>query len=132
MDKNEEDQVLFADPTDLTERTSIATSCVVDLGIEFPALVDPIDNRTELAYTAWPERIYLVGADGRIILKTKPGPFGFEPDELEAELEKLFPDVPELPEEDEDDDEDEEAEEDKDDEEGSGESSSALTPPLLR
>ncbi len=122
MDKNEEDQVLFADPTDLTERTSIATSCVVDLGIEFPALVDPIDNRTELAYTAWPERIYLVGADGRIILKTKPGPFGFEPDDLEAELEKLFPDVPELPEE-----EDEAGEE-----EGSGESSSELTPPLLR
>ena len=121
MDKNEEDQVLFADPTDLTERTSIATSCVVDLGIEFPALVDPIDNRTELAYTAWPERIYLVGADGRIILKSEPGPFGFEPDDLEAGLEKLFPDVPELPEEDED-----------EEYEGNGESSSALTPPLLR
>ncbi len=118
MDKNEADGVLFEDPTDLTQRTSIATSCVVDLGIEFPALVDPIDNRTELAYTAWPERIYLVGVDGRIILKTEPGPYGFEPDDLEAGLEKLFPDLPELPEEDED--------------EGNGESSSALTPPLLR
>ncbi len=101
MDENEEDGVLFADPTDLAGKTAIATSCVADLGIEFPALVDPIDNRTELAYTAWPERIYLVGTDGRIILKTKPGPFGFEPDDLEAELEKLFPDVPKLPEEDE-------------------------------
>ncbi len=125
MDENEEDGVLFADPTDLAGKTAIATSCVADLGIEFPALVDPIDNRTELAYTAWPERIYLVGADGRIILKTKPGPFGFEPDDLEAALEKLFPDVPELPEEDDEDDE-------ADKEEGNGESSSALTPPLLR
>lgn len=70
---------------------------MIDLGIEFPALVDDIDNTTELAYTAWPERIYLVGADGNIILKSAPGPFGFEPDDLAAELEKLFPDVPELP-----------------------------------
>ncbi len=107
MDENEEDGILFADPTDLVGKTAIATSCVVDLGIEFPALVDPVDNRTELAYTAWPERIYLVGTDGRIILKTQPGPYGFEPDELEAELEKLFPDVPELP----DDEDDEEGDE---------------------
>ena len=122
MDKNEEDEVLFADPTDLAGKTAIATSCVVDLGIEFPALVDPIDNRTELAYTAWPERIYLVGTDGRIILKTQPGPYGFEPDDLEAELEKLFPDVPELPEEEEEDGE----------EGGAGdEGSPAAIPPLF-
>jgi hypothetical protein len=64
------------------------------LGIELPALIDNFDNSTEVAYTAWPDRLYLIGRDGRIAYKSKPGPFGFKPDQLsEALKQATVPDV---------------------------------------
>ena len=61
------------------------------LGIELPALVDNFDNSTEVAYTAWPDRLYLIGRDGRIAYKSKPGPFGFKPDQLSEALKQATP-----------------------------------------
>ena len=80
------DGVLFASPTSDGERNNVAASCVRKLGIHIPALLDGIDNPTERAYTGWPDRIYMIGRDGRVLLKTKPGPFGFSSEELEAAL----------------------------------------------
>ena len=34
--------------------------CVRNLGIHIPALLDNIDDRTEKAYTGWPDRLYLI------------------------------------------------------------------------
>jgi type I thyroxine 5'-deiodinase len=62
---------------------------VRNLGIELPAVVDEPDNRTERAYTGWPDRLYLIDRDGRVAYKSRPGPFGFEPSELEAALRRL-------------------------------------------
>ncbi len=45
-----------------------------------------MDNTTDLAYSALPDRLYLVGTDGRIAYKSAPGPMGFRPDELEAAI----------------------------------------------
>jgi type I thyroxine 5'-deiodinase len=84
-----EDDVVYASPTSFLERQELTHTCVVDLGIQFPALVDDIDNRIDEAYAAWPERLYLIGKDGRVIFKSGPGPFGFDPEELAAALEKL-------------------------------------------
>jgi Iodothyronine deiodinase len=89
MRSNIRDSVVFASPKDEGERTNIAGACVRKLGIKFPAIIDGFDNRTEIAYTGWPDRIYLIDRDGRIVFKTKPGPFGFKPDELHAALDKL-------------------------------------------
>jgi hypothetical protein len=61
------------------------------LGIEIPAVLDEFGNSTETAYTAWPDRLYLIDASGRIVYKSKPGPFGFKPDNLQAALKKLAP-----------------------------------------
>jgi hypothetical protein len=36
----------------------------------------------EQAYAAWPDRIYVVGTDGRIAYKGGPGPRGFSAEEL--------------------------------------------------
>ena len=58
------------------------------LGIEFPALVDTIDNSTETAYTAWPDRLYIVGQNGNIAFKSEAGPFGFDADALGDALRK--------------------------------------------
>jgi len=78
--------VLFASPKSDGERDSVATACVRKLGIRIPALLDGIDNPTERAYTGWPDRIYIIGRDGRILFKTAPGPYGFSSSGLEAAL----------------------------------------------
>jgi len=40
----------------------------------------------EELYASWPERLYVIGTDGRIAYKGQTGPFGFEPDEVDAWL----------------------------------------------
>ena len=67
----------------------MAGSCVRKLGIKFPAVLDGFDNSVEEAYTGWPDRIYLIDKQGRIAYKSKPGPFGFKPEELKGALEHV-------------------------------------------
>lgn len=86
MQSNVHDGVLFASPKNEAERFSIANSCVRRLGITFPALVDGFDNRVEAAYTGWPDRLYLIAPGGRVLFKSKPGPFGFHPTDLAAAI----------------------------------------------
>jgi type I thyroxine 5'-deiodinase len=86
MQSNVRDKVLFASPKNEAERYSVADSCVRKLGIKFPALVDGFDNRVEVAYTGWPDRLYLIAPGGRVLYKSKPGPFGFHAEELGAAI----------------------------------------------
>lgn len=86
---NETDNVLFADPRDYESRANVAGMCAVNLHIDFPAVVDTMDNRAERDYTAWPDRIYVVDRTGTIAYKSAAGPFGFSADELSRELERL-------------------------------------------
>lgn len=85
------DNVLFASPKSLDERNEVAGTCAVKLGIEFPALVDDMKNSTEVAYTGWPDRLYVIDPDGRVAFKSAPGPFGFEPDGVARTLARLLP-----------------------------------------
>ena len=89
MKSNIRDNVLFATPKTTDERENIAGSCVRKLGIKFPAVVDGVENRTEQEYTGWPDRLYLIDRDGKVAFKTKPGPFGFHPEQLEAAIRQL-------------------------------------------
>jgi type I thyroxine 5'-deiodinase len=88
MQSNVKDKVVFASPRNEDERVSVAGTCVRKLGIEVPALIDEFGNSTESAYTAWPDRLYLIDSRGKVAYKSKPGPFGFEPDELRAAMRK--------------------------------------------
>jgi Iodothyronine deiodinase len=89
MAANERDGVLFRSPRTNSERIETASACVRNLGIRIPALLDGIDNRTERAYTAWPDRLYLIGQGGRVLFKTQPGPYGFSAKGLAAFLRRL-------------------------------------------
>jgi len=88
MESNLKDHVVYASPRSEDERANVANSCVRKLGIKFPALLDGFSNITEQAYTGWPDRIYLIDVHGRVVYKSKPGPFGFHSDELEAALKQ--------------------------------------------
>ena len=89
MQSNIRDKVVFASPKSEEERAFVAGACVRKLGIEIPALLDEFGNSTEQTYTAWPDRIYLVDATGRVAYKSKPGPFGFKPEELKSALARV-------------------------------------------
>ena len=56
----------------------------LDLGL--PLLLDEMDNRASVAFAAWPERLVLVGADGRVVYPGSPGPWGFSPEEAREQL----------------------------------------------
>ena len=84
---------ILEDPTSLEERGQVARTCMAALELEsLPALVDDMEDSVNQAYAAWPDRLYLVGRDGRIAYHGGRGPFGFLPGELEdairAELER--------------------------------------------
>lgn len=90
-ESNLKDKVVFASPRDFDERSQVAGTCVRKLGIKFPAVIDGFNNQTESSYTGWPERIYLIDRNNRIAYKSKPGPFGFKPDELSNVLKRIAP-----------------------------------------
>ena len=66
-------------------------TCATRLALRIPALIDNLSNATEDAYTAWPDRLYVIGRDGRVVYKSKPGPFGFKPAEVELALKGILP-----------------------------------------
>jgi type I thyroxine 5'-deiodinase len=92
MQSNIKDQVVLASPKDEEERALVAGACVRKLGIKIPAVLDEFGNSTEQAYTGWPDRLYLIDANGRVAYKAKPGPFGFKSDELRAAIAQLSKD----------------------------------------
>ena len=91
MQSNIKDSVVFASPKNEDERGLVAGSCVRKLGIKFPAVLDEFGNTAERDYTGWPDRLYLIDTHGRVVYKSKPGPFGFHPKELETALAALVP-----------------------------------------
>jgi hypothetical protein len=88
---NFRDKVVFASPRNEDERATVAGTCVRKLGIDIPAVLDEFGNSTESAYTAWPDRLYLIDRSGKVAYKSRPGPYGFKPDELQAALRKTLP-----------------------------------------
>jgi hypothetical protein len=89
-DSNLKESVLVADPRQYGERVELAGTCSTKLGIEFPALIDDMENTTERNYTAWPDRIYLIDEEGRVAFKSEAGPFGFKTESLSDALQHLF------------------------------------------
>lgn len=68
------------------ERGERAKQCVATLNLSMPTLVDRADNKVNQAYAAWPDRMCVVGLDGKVAYLGGPGPFGFKPAEVEQWL----------------------------------------------
>lgn len=80
--RNRDAHVRVADPASERERLAAAETCAVRMRMRLPVLIDGLDNAVASAYGGWPDRLYLVGRDGRIAHQGAPGPFGFRPAEL--------------------------------------------------
>ncbi|MGH7151066.1 MAG: deiodinase-like protein [Planctomycetota bacterium] len=81
------DSPLVEEPATSEERHAIAGTCSASLALEaIPLLVDDMDGSVERSYEAWPDRLFLVDRQGRVAYRSGPGPFGFEPDELEEAI----------------------------------------------
>jgi hypothetical protein len=90
MDSNEEQGVCYAQPVTFEDRVQIASDFVQRCEYEIPLAIDRIDNAANELYAGWPERLYIVEADGTIAYKGKTGPFGYHPEEVAAWLLKRF------------------------------------------
>jgi hypothetical protein len=86
LDRNRRAEVRVEDPTSDEERAEVAQSCALRMRLTLPVLVDGIDNAVASAYGGWPDRLYLIGRDGRVAFQGGEGPFGFKPPDLEAAI----------------------------------------------
>lgn len=90
---NRSENIKVDDPTSTEERADVAASCALQLKIGMPVVVDEIDDAVASAYGALPDRLYLIGLGGLIAFQGAPGPFGFQPSDLEtaiaAELKRI-------------------------------------------
>ena len=84
------DDVEFAQPKTEDARAEIAEACVLQLNFEMPMLLDDMTNQVDEAYSALPERLYLLGGEGTILYRSEQGPWGFDVDAWLAAIEALL------------------------------------------
>ncbi len=90
MDANEAEGIRVPQPTTWAARIAVATRCAEQLGLSIPTLVDGMDDAALRAFAAWPERLFVADAAGRLRYCGGPGPFDFKPDEARAALRVLL------------------------------------------
>jgi hypothetical protein len=72
----------------VAERTEVAGQCAATLRLSLPTVVDKEDDKVNIAYAGWPDRLYVIGTDGKIAYKGSPGPQGFKVGEVEDWLKR--------------------------------------------
>ena len=87
LPENRRSAVAVDEPRNDEARREVAAACATALRLRMPMVVDAVDNAVASAYGGWPDRLYLVGRDGRIAYRGGEGPFGFKPKELGAAIE---------------------------------------------
>ncbi|MBM3974410.1 MAG: hypothetical protein FJ301_09960 [Planctomycetes bacterium] len=80
-------KTMIEDPITNAERREVASKFVEEIGFAMPALLDQVDDAVSKAYASFPDRLYLVGTDGKIAYAGARGPLGFKPAELEKAIE---------------------------------------------
>jgi type I thyroxine 5'-deiodinase len=79
---------------DTLKRTAAAEMCTATLKLSVPTVIDREDNKVNTAYAGWPDRLVVVGANGRIAYKGGPGPRGFKTGEVESWLRENLKQTP--------------------------------------
>src|ERR1043165_2565383 len=82
LKEGKEQLLKVAQTAKINERTETAQLCVATLKLTMPTLIDGEDNAVNYAYAAWPDRLYVIGKDGKIAYQGGPGPGGFRVNEV--------------------------------------------------
>ena len=82
--------IIIDQPTKIEERADAAEACVLALNLEMPMLLDDMTNQVEVAYRAWPDRLFVLDAEGRVTYRSAQGPQGFYPEDWEAAIQNLI------------------------------------------
>lgn len=90
MKQNEQAGIKVDQPKTYEERVKVAGECMKDLKLTIPCLVDDLENRAQKAYAGWPDRLYVLDAEGNVAYRGEPGPRGFKPAEAEDALKKAL------------------------------------------
>jgi len=78
---------LVQEPLTWGERNQVAKRCVAAMEIEhLPTVIDELDDKVGQAYQGHPDRLFLVGKNGKIAYAGGRGPFGFRPEELDGAI----------------------------------------------
>ena len=86
MGINDQAGIAFKQPKTFDERFGIAEQCSARLDMKSPVLIDDMDNSTCENYAAFPDRLYIVDLNGKVVYKGGRGPFGYKPREMEQTL----------------------------------------------
>lgn len=92
MKSNVKDDVCYAQPKNLQQRVYIANDFIKRFKYPVPFGIDDMSNAAEGAYSAWPERLYVI-EDGRIAYRGGMGPFNYNPKELRGWLAARYGEV---------------------------------------
>jgi Iodothyronine deiodinase len=84
------DDVVYLEPQNEDERAEIANACQIGLDIQWPLLLDRIDNSTEKNYVSEPIRLFVIDRDGKVTFNGAQGPFGFDMDKWEDALKEII------------------------------------------
>lgn len=74
----------------LEDRRSAAVGCSKASSLKVPILLDDMNDTLAKAYSAKPERFFILGSDGKVAYAGKRGPHGVDLDAMEARLEELL------------------------------------------
>jgi hypothetical protein len=90
MKSNVKDEVCYAQPKTLEQRLAIANDFTRRFKYALPFGIDDMSNAADLAYSAWPERIYIIDESGHIAYRGGMGPFNYKPEEARDWLAARF------------------------------------------
>jgi hypothetical protein len=93
MKSNVKEDVCYAQPRTLEQRIAIANDFVQRQKYPVPFGIDDMTNAANDAYSAWPERIYIIDEQGKIAYAGGMGPFNYHPDEARAWLAARYGEV---------------------------------------
>ena len=88
--RNLDEGVIYTQPETSDERADVAAACMLRYNFSFPMLLDGMDNDAEEKYISWPDRLYIIGSDGKIAYQGGLGPFYFNVDEFDEKLKTLI------------------------------------------
>jgi hypothetical protein len=82
MKSNVKDDVCYAQPKTLEQRVAIAKDFTARFKYPLPFGIDDMSNLADAAYSAWPERLYIIDESGHIAYRGGMGPFNYKPAEV--------------------------------------------------